>query len=355
MGLKIKNASEILKNAITYVTHTTRKITDFSVGSVVRTLLESVSLQIEEFYFKMYDAILYAIENSIFNAFGFSIIPEEYTSGDITLEFKNVLTSEIKFASGSTFCTSSSIGAIKYYSLTKDVIAPIGSNKVILPVKCTVSGVIGNTSENSISIMVTANTLVSKVYNELPFTNGRAAETKAERKARFKKFISNLVRGTAGSIEYAASTVSGITGVYVDDSNIGIVKVYCHDANGDLSDTLKQAVKAAVDEYRSAGVEVEILSVIKRLVDIEVNVILNQDYDPDLYKTTISTAISTYMYEFQVNQAFYITNLIKYLMNLDDLAVVDVEVIEPDSKIPASTQVLLRPGLVKVTTETVGN
>jgi hypothetical protein len=355
MGLKIKNASEILKNAITYVTHTTKKITDFSVGSVVRTLLESVSLQLEELYFKMYDAISYAIENSIFNAFGFSIIPEEYASGDVTLEFKNVLTSEINFPAGLTFCTSSSIGAVKYYRLAKDVIAPIGSSKIILPVICTVAGVTGNTTENSINIMVTANTLVSKVYNELPFTNGRAAETKAERKARFKKFISNLVRGTAGSIEYAASTVSGITGVYVDDSNIGLVKVYCHDTNGDLSDTLKQAVKAAVDEYRSAGVEVEILPVIKSLIDVEVNVILNQDYDPELYKTTISTAISTYMYEFQVNQAFYITSLIKYLMNLDDLAVVDVEVIEPATKIPASTQVLLRPGTIKVTTETVGN
>lgn len=77
-GLKLKNASEILKNAISFVTHATNKITDFTVGSVIRTLLESVSLQLEEFYFKIYDGFLYAVENSIFNAFGFTVLQEEY-------------------------------------------------------------------------------------------------------------------------------------------------------------------------------------------------------------------------------------------------------------------------------------
>lgn len=271
----------------------------------------------------------------------------------MTIEFKSVLTSEITFQSGLTFCTSSSGTNVKYYVLTSNVIVPIGSSKIILPVKCTVPGIIGNTSENSITILITANSLVSKVYNEVAFTNGRAAETKAERKARFKKFISTLVRGTAPSIEYAASTVSGITGVYVDDTLIGRVKVFCHDANGDLSTNLKQAVQVAVDSYRSAGVETLVLPVIKKLVDINVVVIINQDYNPDVYRQTIGDAIHTYMYEFKVNQAFYLTSLIKYLMNLDNLAIVDVDVISPNEKISASSQVLLRPGAITVNVEIV--
>lgn len=353
MGFNMKTASEILKNSISYVTKVTNKITDFSVGSVTRTILEAVSLQIEEFYFKVYDGFLDAVENSIFRAFGFTALTEEYANGDLIVEFKSALTSEIRFATGLTFCTSSSISSIKYYTLTKDVIAPTGATKVVLPIQCTVAGVLGNTPENSITIMVTANSLVSKVYNEIAFTNGRAAETKAERKARFKKFIATLVRGTTDSIEYAASLVTGITGVYVDDSGIGIIKIYCHDTNGDLSDTLKASVQASVDSYRSAGVEAVILPVVKQFVDVNVKVYLNKEYNPSMYQSTVSAAISTYMYEFHVNEGFYLTSLIKYLRDLDDLAIIDVDVLSPTSKIAASTQVLLRPGIITVSTETV--
>lgn len=354
MGLNIKSATEILKSAITFVTHTTNKITDFSVGSVTRTILESVSLQLEEFYFKIYDGLLYAIENSVLNAFGFEIISAEYASGELTVEFRNALTSEFKFTAGLTFCTRSTLSTIKYYTLVSDTIAPSGSTSITLNVRCTTSGVIGNTVANSITIMVTANSLVSKIYNATAFTNGRAAETKAERKVRFKKYLASLVRGTAASIEYAASTVEGISGVYVDDK-IGVVNVYCHDANGDLSDALKANVEAVTDLYRSAGVEVVVYSVTKTLVDITATVILNEGYSTSSYKTIVEEGISNYMYSIKVDKPLYLTNLIKYIANLDSDAIVDVELSVPTSNIPASSRVLLRPGNINVSTQIVGS
>jgi len=353
MGLSIKSASEILKNAITFVTHTTDKITDFSVGSVTRTILESVSLQLEEFYFKIYDGLTYAIENSVFNAFGFEILSATYASGELAVEFKSPLTSEIKFVSGLTFCTKSTLSSVKYYALTSETIAAVGATSVTLTVQCTESGILGNCVANSITVMITANSLVSKIYNSSSFANGRAAETKAERKARFKKYITTLIRGTTDSIEYAVSTVSGITGVYVDDG-YGVVKVYCHDANGELSDTLKSSVKSVVDSYRSGGVEVVVSGVQTSLINVSVNIILNTGYNTSAYKTTVYTGIYTYLYSFKVGDAFYLTSLIKYIRDLDSDAIVDVEILTPSSKIASSSQVLFRPGIINVTAETVG-
>ncbi len=81
MGLKLKTLSEILNDMITWVSTNTKKVTDFNVGSAVRTLLESVSLQLEEFYYKMYENIMWAIENSLFTAFGFELKKQQQQMG----------------------------------------------------------------------------------------------------------------------------------------------------------------------------------------------------------------------------------------------------------------------------------
>jgi uncharacterized phage protein gp47/JayE len=245
MGLKMKTLKEILEGMISWVSHSTNKITDFSIGSVIRTLLEAVALQLEEFYFKVYDGFKWAVENSIFKAFGFELLAETFASGTLAIEFYKPLTSAIKFNAGMKFCTTPGIAIPKYYVLTRDVIAPVGATKILVPIQCTVSGTQGNTSESTVVIMLNANTLISKVYNPLPISNGREKETLTERKTRFQQFIQTLARGTTDAIQYGASQVPGVNGVYVDDS-IGLVKVYVHDVNGDLPEALKESVITAL-------------------------------------------------------------------------------------------------------------
>ena len=53
MGFRIRGSEEVLQKLITWVSQGTDKITDYNPGSAIRTLLESVSLQIEEFYYDL--------------------------------------------------------------------------------------------------------------------------------------------------------------------------------------------------------------------------------------------------------------------------------------------------------------
>ena len=50
MGLKIKSMYEVFNNLVEWITAKTDKITDFNVGSAIRTLTEAISIQFEEFY-----------------------------------------------------------------------------------------------------------------------------------------------------------------------------------------------------------------------------------------------------------------------------------------------------------------
>ena len=73
MGLKIKSMYEVFNNLVEWITAKTDKITDFNVGSAIRTLTEAISIQFEEFYFSMKQNVLYAIENSVYTSFGFAL------------------------------------------------------------------------------------------------------------------------------------------------------------------------------------------------------------------------------------------------------------------------------------------
>jgi len=53
MGLKVKKFQEILRGMVEWVSANTDKLTDFSEGSVIRTLLEAVSSSVEQAYYNM--------------------------------------------------------------------------------------------------------------------------------------------------------------------------------------------------------------------------------------------------------------------------------------------------------------
>lgn len=347
MGLKIKTLSEILDNMVTWVSVSTSKLTDFNVGSATRTLLEAIALQLEEFYFKMYQNVMWAIENSIYQAFGFGIRKATFSTGYVNITFRVPLKKPYTILKGTKFATSS-IGKTKYFVSKEDTIVPQNSTEIMVLVECTERGTQGNVPANTINIMTNPNSEIVKITNPYDFTNGTERETPAERKKRFRDYIKTLARGTVDAITYGCLEVEGVTGVWVDDSNIGFVKVYAHDIDGNLPDELKQRIIENERSYRAAGVEVEVLPVIKRSIDIYVKIYIAKDYDTAMYYTIISSAIYKYLNTFQVSNVLYLSELIQYIMNIDDVAISNVEVVKPYDDIVAGEQELIRSGNIVV-------
>lgn len=340
-GLKIKYFGEIITTLVTWVVGGTTKLSDFNVGSALRTLLEAFSLQIEEFYFDLQQNVEYAIENAIYSAFGFDKTPASNATGHVKIKFREALPATIIFNKGTTVTTDPASDAMVYFEVTEDTKADAGSLSVLLPVMCTVPGEIGNVPEGAIVTIIPSNVYVDSVTNETAFNTGKDEETSEERKLRFKEYIWSLHKGTAEAITYGIKSVSGVAGVWVEDLYIGYVKAYVHDANGELSQELKTAVEVELDNWRAAGIEVEVLPIVKVPVTIHLNVIFRANTDMVAYISNLKGLVTDYLNSFTVGEDLYISNLIAAIMESYKDVVVTIEILEGKDTVVLNNQLIV--------------
>lgn len=339
--------SDIFTSLLTWVSSGTDKLTDFNVGSAIRTLLESIALQLEEFYFDLQQAVRYAIENAIYNAFGFEKKAATKSSGYVTVTFKAALSDRMLITKGTIFTTYTTSSHTLQFEATEDVFAAIGSIEVMVPVQCTIYGSLGNISAYEITTLAVSNMYVDFVTNLTSFINGQDEETTAQRKLRFKEYIRSLQRGTAESIAYGAKTVTGVAGVWVDDSYIGFVRVYVHDHNGELSPELKNAVLDTLDNYRAAGIEVSVIPVVKIEVDINITIVFKEGVSIAVYTGSIQELITNFIDNNGVSNSLYMADIIAVIMNNYSDVIVTVSIIQGED-IHLQNNEMVSSGVVSV-------
>lgn len=344
MGLKIKSMYDVFTKLVDWITLKSDKLSDFNVGSALRTLTEAIAIQFEEFYFAMQQNINYAIENAVYESFGFKIKPSSAASGDVTVDFEEPLPSDMTFVTGTIFCTSAAYGYI-YYESTETVYAKKGDISVVIPVRCKTTGELGNVPSGAITTIVTTNFIIKSIYNLNAFVNGTEEETNTERKKRFQDYIKTLARGTADSIVYGCLEVDGVTGAWTDDNYVGYVKLYAHDANGNLSEELRQKILKNLDNYRAGGIEVEVLPIVKKSIDLSVTIILDNDYDPDTYASLITNLIENHLNSYSVASHLYISDLIHIIKSAYDNAVINI-LFNNFNDVIVNNNELIRPGSI---------
>lgn len=349
MGLKLKKFNSILRGMVDEITTRTKKVTDFTPGSAIRSILEAVASEIEQAYFKMYSNVTWAIENSIYVAFGFNKRPAGSANGAVTLKFSYPTQNEIRIPSGTKFATHATNGNKSLqYETRKEYLVSVGSLEADIEVFCTEKGTIGNVSTDSIKLMTTVIPGVSEVTNKEPFLTGTEEESTASRKQRFNRYIETLARGTKKAIEYGAKEVEGVEGAWVDDSVPGVVYVYAHDSNGNLSEEMKDKVLQNLENYRSAGIPCIVLPIVKHDLTISISVVVANGYNTPDYQQALQSAVSMFVNSFPVSKSLYVSDLIQFVMNFDDVVVLNVKVDEPVSDFIIPNQEIIRSSSVNV-------
>lgn len=348
MGLKTKNLKQILRDLVENTVTRTSKITDFSPGTVIRTLYESIALSLEQFYFHVKESIFWAIENSVLDAFGFRKREATRASGIVTLTFQRPLLDELHIPKGTMFSTSN-IGTERplYYETIEPITIPQGVSSYDVTVYCTKPGSEGNIPSHAIQVMINPISVISRVENPDAFTNGREPETKGERKQRFKEYIDTLAKGTLSAIEYGVKEVEGVVGVRVEE-DIGLIKVYAHDSSGNLPDELRSKIDENLINYRPAGIPVQILATSKIQVDIHVKIQVTKAFDNSLFEQQLKNGIESFINEFPVGRAFLLADLVQYIMNYDDIAILNCSVISPTEDVMVSNHQLFRANNITV-------
>ena len=327
MSLKIKKFQDIFESLVTWITSDNSKLSDFNIGSALRTLTESFALQVEEFYFNMKQNVEYAIETAIYKSFGFEAIRQEYASGYVKVNFIEALENSIVLPAGMVMSTSFTNSKVVYYTTTDDVTVEAGSTEALIQVNCTEAGTIGNCEIGEIDTLITGNSLIESIENITRFVSGVDAESKADMKARFKEYLKSLGRATRESIEYGVKTVDGVAGVYVDDNYIGFVNVYCHDKNGDLPEDLKKEITIALEDYRAGGIEVKVLPIVKHPIDLtDLTLIVKDNSEIESIIESINLMLTNYLNNYSVSTDFYLSDIITLIMKNYNNIIVTLDV-----------------------------
>ena len=314
-SLKTKKFQDIFNSLVTWVTTDNSKLSDFNVGSALRTLTEAISLQIEELYFNMRQNVEYAISTAIYSAFGFEAVKEQYASTYVTLNFVEPLVNDMIIPTGFTVCTALNNTKIVYYRTTANLTVLKGSNSCTVGVVCTEPGIIGNCEVGEICNVVTVNSAIDSVTNTLRVVNGVDRESVSDMKSRFKEYIKSLGRATRESLEYGIKTVDGVAGVKIDDQYIGFVNAYVHDKNGKLSNELLKAITEEVVNYRSAGIEVKILPCVRKEINLtSVTLITNDGVEVESILPEINNLVKNFLNSYVVGKNFYVSDLITLIM-----------------------------------------
>jgi uncharacterized phage protein gp47/JayE len=250
-----------------------------------------------------------------------------------------------------------------------------GSTSVQVPVMAATPGTIGNVAANSITQFVTSVAGISAVTNANAFANGQDQETIAQQRYRFSQFVKSRSRGTAFSMQYAATTVNvtnASTGLVTEQvrqavavEGSGTVTVYIWNGAGAASSTLISNVTKLltgyidpmigyVYGYKPAGVTLSVLTMPTQAQNLTMHIVAATGFsfnvNPAPAGTTditaaVSSAIAGYFATLMPGQSLIWSQLLAAVQNVAGVQEVSMTVPTADVATP-NTYTLITQGTV---------
>lgn len=328
-GFQLKNFVSIVAAMINHARASQDKVTDFEVGSVIRTIMESPAVEIEELYQRVFSGILDAIPTAIYKGFNFELISETAASGYVRITFGTPIVEEFTIPAGTVF---SAPGVSLRFASTAPVVVAVSATQALVPVVCATLGTVGNVAAGAITGTVNFNLPAGATVSNDAFLNGRDEQSEAERKARFADFILSLSRGTVPALRYAVqqaqiTNAGGQLLEYV--ARVGVIEeagrvlIYIYGSGGAPSSALIAKAQQIIDGYRdpdtgtpvpgyrAAGVEVQVLPMAERFIPVTLQVqpLFGVTGSPAL-KDAIATALTPEFDAVEAGEILYVGELI---------------------------------------------
>lgn len=345
MAFQLKDFVSIAASIINHAKATQNRLTDFSVGSVARTLLEAPAVEIEELYQQMWNGLQESIPVAVFNSFNFPALPARSATGLVRLNVTSSASSVL--VPGGTVFSTADAARLRFASVA-DVTIPANATYVDLKVVAAVPGVAGNVligTEFSMSPQVVG-FLSAEAING--FLDGADAETLLERKQRFVNYVSTLSRGTPAALKYGATTAKiydsgGYVVEEVIDSTViepwltsptetpGLVYLYLYNGTDGASNSLLSEVSKVIDGYydasgnpvagwKAAGVKVVVLAATLTSINVTGTVTAAPGYQSASVRQAVSDAVTAYIASLPIGAKVIQSEIIAAGMNVEGVA-----------------------------------
>ena len=345
--MRLKRISEILGRLIDVTLINTDELNDFTVGSTILSVYESIAMELEQYYVLTRENIIWGIEKGVLEAFDFNKREAKRAYGEVTIEFYTPLQTDIFIPRGTSFASVTSSYQQQYETL-EDFVVPKGNIIAKVDVYCTQTGEVGNVPRGIINFMMNSINNVKSVYNERELLTGTEEESIESVKSRFHLFVESRGRATVKAVEYGARLVEEVSGVYVREE-VGYVKVYAHDRNGDLSPAMIAQIKEQMEDYRPAGIKLDVFPVIKTEIPLAVTVTISNKskINKDL-EDRIRSTITNYLNNMTVSQDLILADVIQVIMNIDDNLIYDCVITNYTENVITVYEEIIRSGDISI-------
>lgn len=352
MAFDIKKMETRTEEMLTWFAGICSSITDFNVGSKIRSKFETVAVSMEEQDMQFCIDARRAIEAGIYMAFGFGYIDATTASGSVIFACNTAPAEDIIIPSGTQVSTTpSDASSIKIYETQQDYTITAGTTTVTATVFAVNSGTGGNTGALTITQIKSPLTGVDGVSNPAAFTNGSDREKNDARRARFQTYIGALHRGTYDALVYAAKlAVNGaetVRDVYIKEPEVtpGNITCYIYNGGSGASSTLISNAQNIIDGYtdgdgnrvpgyKAAGIIVTMAAATPYIVNSSVGVYTIPGYDKTIISAEIGDAIGDYLTSLKIGESCYRNELIERIMAIDGVR--NIDLYEPSADIGTS-------------------
>jgi len=346
--LNFKKQVDILKDMVGYTSAISGTITDFMVGSGVRTMYDAFSIELEELYMLTRSNIMEGIEKGLMQSYDFVPKPARRAYGQFRVTFIEPLDTRVTIPRGTKITSSKDTVDVVYETLV-DYVVDAGLQEAYFTAYCTETGTVGNVSAGDMDVFPYALYKVDSVVNVEDILTGAEEASYEDTKKLFKLFVESRGRATRKALEYGTLAVDEISGAYVAEK-IGINYVYCHDSNGNLSEQLRQKVINNLQDYRPAGIELSVLPIVKYVLDVDITLVVEDINQINaLYQDRLEKFIKQYLNEFTANQDLVLADFIQNVMNFDDTNVYDCYFNDLAGNVLMNNNEIIRAGDIKIT------
>lgn len=353
---KIRRYDEIMESAIANMVARQDKITDFNEGSIVHTILDTVSRITERAYVAIRQGYNEMLDILPYSPFKFEKKEGFFASGTVVFSRANPLASKsiipkgtVVSGGGLTFTTTEA-GFIAIDSVDSDPITVIADGVG------SAYNVIAETI-NAIESIVPAD--IVSVKNEVALTGGTNAETNAEFEERFRVYINGLSGTNAYAIKSAALSVNEVRSVSVQNhkpplKNIYNLSVYIDDGSGGSTEDTINKVRLAIEGdnteenpgHLAPGVNIRVITPTAIPVNVEMTVKIIST-DTTEAKIGIQNVINTYVNNLTIGESCVLSSIITKVMALN--FVKDVSIISPTVNVDTAINQIARIGTIAIT------
>lgn len=310
MTFKKKNYRNIVDSILENLSNNS-PLSDTNIGSVSRTLVESVGREIATLYEEMQAAYNAGFIDSargtsldmVVAILGVKRKSAQFACGSVTFTRRNA-NKEVSIPRGTKVTTEESEPSrVKEFETTVSVSLPRRVNDIEVPIKAITPGKEGKADFETITKLESPIIGIDRVYNKKPTTIGTERETDKELRARAKAVVLSAGKTTVDSIRNAILGVQGVRDVTVLDMPEGVPGEIDVIVDGpDIEDKESAAYETilnAVEGVRPAGIVVNLKSttLVRTTIDVFVKLtdILRTEEELENAQNSIRDCVGDYI------------------------------------------------------------